>query len=286
MNEKRRDRRFPVELPMTLKVGKKSISGFTVNASFKGLLVRADDPPGVRQLVQLDLQLPSGEAFNAHMQVIHSGNGVAGLEFFGRSNNPKWDEFVQALTRQAGGTPAGGVSIAPQAGPSVQPGQSLPPPGQSMPAPQRSSMAPPVAGASASPPPGQPPQGQTRRSGPTGAYAGPERRRAPRISMQLELRLRTPRSIHTAFTTDVSMLSAGLMVPEWTSGIGEQVIVNLIQPGTSFSFRRDGIVKRITPVDGTWTHVGVEFAALEQMREVLFADFMNSAYATIQAKPR
>jgi hypothetical protein len=101
----------------------------------------------------------------------------------------------------------------------------------------------------------------------------------------LELRLRTQRSIHSGYTTEVSMLSAGLLVQE--SGpmtLGEQVIVNLIQPGTSFSFRRDGTVRRFTPLEGGWCHVGIEFAPLEPMREVLFADFMNVAYATLQGK--
>jgi len=269
MNEKRRDRRLPVELPVTLKVGKKSMSGTTVNASFKGLLVRAEEVPGVRQLVQLDLLLPNGDPFNAHMQVIHSGNGLAGLEFFGRATHAAWDEFVQTLSRRAGGTPAQGVSIPPPgAGSSIAPKYSQAPP------PMPSNAPAPTAGASR----------EWARSGPAPAYTGPERRRAPRITMRLELRLRTTRSIHTAFTTDVSMLSSGLMVPEWTAAIGEQVILNLIQPGTSFSFRRDGVVKRITAVDAAWTHVGVEFAALEPMREVLFADFMNSAYATLQPR--
>lgn len=100
--------------------------------------------------------------------------------------------------------------------------------------------------------------------------------------MQLELRLRTPRSIHTAHTVDVSMLGATIIVPDQQAQLGETVIVNLIQPGTSFSFRRDGVVKRISSVEGPWSHVGVEFATLEPVREVLFAEFMNTAYATLK----
>lgn len=80
------------------------------------------------------------------------------------------------------------------------------------------------------------------------------------------------------------MLSAGLLIQDVQATIGEQVIVNLIQPGTSFSFRRDGTIRRTTALEGGWTHLGVEFTALEPMREVLFADFMNVAYATLQGK--
>lgn len=100
--------------------------------------------------------------------------------------------------------------------------------------------------------------------------------------MQLELRLRTPRSIHTAHTADVSMLGATIIVPDQQAQLGETVIVNLIQPGTSFSFKRDGVVKRISAVQGPWSHVGVEFTMLEPVREVLFAEFMNTAYATLK----
>jgi hypothetical protein len=276
MNERRRDRRHPVELPVTMKVGKKSFSGTTVNVSFKGLRVKADDLPTVRQLVQLEMLLGS-DSFSAHAMVVHAGTGAVGLEFFGRTNNPAWDEFVQGLARQpTGGTPAAGVPIAPTTNPNVQVpayaaahGSVRPPGPQITPAAGTNiSVAPPRLG---------------RRTG--GApYAGPERRRAPRIAMQLELRLRTTRSIHTAYTTDVSMLSAGVLLSELTSPPGEPVILNLIQPGTNFSFRRDGVIKRVSPVDATWTHVGIEFTPLEPMREVLFADFMNSAYATLQAK--
>ena len=80
------------------------------------------------------------------------------------------------------------------------------------------------------------------------------------------------------------MLSAGILLQESQITQGDQVIEHLIQPGTSFSFRRDGSVKRITNLDGGWVHVGIEFTPLEPMREVLFADFMNVAYATLQSK--
>ena len=275
MNERRRDRRHPVELPVIMKVGKKTFPGFSVNVSFKGLLVKADELPTVRQLVQLEMPLGS-DNFSAHAMVVHVAAGLVGLEFFGRTNNPAWDEFVQGLGRQpTGGTPAAGIPIAPTTNPNVQipayaaHASARPPAPQGTPAiPTNISVPPPRLG------------GRTGQA----PYAGPERRRAPRIAMQLELRLRTTRSIHTAYTTDVSMLSAGVLLSELTSPIGEPVILNLIQPGTNFSFRRDGVIKRITPVDAQWTHIGIEFAPLEPMREVLFADFMNSAYATLQAK--
>ena len=77
------------------------------------------------------------------------------------------------------------------------------------------------------------------------------------------------------------MLSAGVLVHACDAALEEPVILNLIQPRTSFSFRRDGYVRRVSPLQDGWVHLGVEFAALESVREVLFADFMNTAYATL-----
>lgn len=277
MNERRRDRRIATDLPTVLKVGKKPLNGTTTNVSFHGLSVRLDDPPPLRQLVQVELELPTGKPFSAHAMVVHAGQGFVGLEFFGRSNNPDWDDFVQSVGKAAtnpslaappGGAAAHqplGAAVSPQTNPSLgAPGASYPPPAQTRP-----SVVPGPSPVGPSAPPPRP-------------YDGPERRRAPRIAMKLELRLRTPRSIHTAYTVSVSMIGATLAVSELQAQLGETVIVNLIQPGTNFSFRRDGLIRRITPLDATWCHAGVEFTALEPMREVLFAEFMNTAFAALQ----
>jgi len=298
MNERRRDKRLPVELPITLKVGKKATFGTTVNVSFHGMSVHIDEPPPIRQLVQVELDLAPGKAFSAHMMVVHVADKNIGLEFFGRSNNPDWDEFVQGTMRSPTTNPR---LSAPPPLPVNNPNVISVPPG-----PNIGIVAP--VGALAGPlasnqlgtnpnvgvPPGLPhtpakgipaaprPPAQ---SAPPGPYAGPERRRAPRIQMKLELRLRTPRSIHTAFTSDVSMIGATILVSDLQAGPGETLIVNLIQPGTSFSFRRDGTLKWARPLEAPWTQIGVEFLALEQMRELLFAEFMNTAYAALQKSP-
>lgn len=293
MNERRRDKRLPVELPITLKVGKKPLFGTTVNVSFHGMSVHVDDPPPIRQLVQVELDLSPGKPLTAHMMVVHVVDKIVGLEFFGRSNNPDWDEFVQGAMRSPTTNPR--LSAAPPL-PVANPNVISAPP-----APNIGVVAP--VGALAGPlasnqlgtnpnvgVPGlhTPARGLPRtpgQSAPPGPYAGPERRRAPRIPMKLELRLRTPRSIHTAFTSDISMIGATVLVSDLQAGVGETLIVNLIQPGTSFSFRRDGTLKWARPLEAPWTQIGVEFLALEQMRELLFAEFMNTAYAALQKSP-
>jgi len=295
MNERRRDKRLNVELPVTLKVGKKPLFGSTVNVSFHGLSVTVDDPPPIRQLVQVELDLTTGKTFAAHMMVVHVSDKTIGLEFFGRSNNPDWDDFVQGAMRQPATNPnMSGPPPMPTTNPNIV---SIPR------APNIGVIAP--VGALAGPLsknqlgtspnvavpggfPGTPARGVSavaRPSAPQGPYAGPERRRAPRIGMKLELRLRTLRSIHTAFTSDVSMIGATVLVSDLQAGIGETLIVNLIQPGTSFSFRRDGTLKWARSLEAPWTQIGVEFSGLEQMREMLFAEFMNTAFAALQKSP-
>jgi hypothetical protein len=281
MNERRRDFRSPVEIPVTVKVGKKTYAATTVNVSFKGIAVRLEEALPLRQLVQLEIELPGGGGqLSGHAMVVHASQGLIGLEFFGRGVGPAWDDYVQSTGRASLQPPAGGVPpLAPPVG--STPARPITNPAMTPP----HAISPPLM----TPPHAMTPPGGVRPSlaGPSAAARpsqSPERRRSPRIPLRIELRLRTPRSMHPAFTTEVSMLSAGILVQGAEVAVGEPVIVNLIQPGTSFSFRRDGTIRRVAPVEGGWCHVGIEFAPLEPMREVLFADFMNTAYATLRGK--
>ncbi len=260
-----------------MKWGKKSFPTTTVDVSFKGLGIRLQEQPPPRQLVQIEIEIPGGAPVTAHAMVVHKQEGAIGVEFFGRGVGPEWDAYVQTASRTSLGPPPAGSHPppAPGAPPPLPPVQLPTTPARAMtPA---AGVTPPVGVIQVQPAPGH-------RTGPR-TYTGAERRRAPRIALRLELRLRTPRSIHNGYTTEVSMLSAGLLVQDAQVGIGETVILNLIQPGTSFSFRRDGLVKRLTQLEGGWSHLGVEFTPLEPMREVLFADFMNVAFASVQTKP-
>lgn len=356
MNERRKEQRLGADLPVQIKAGKKTISGTVHDASMHGLFVACDEPPGMRQLVQIEVSLPSGSKLTAHTMVVHHGGATkgAGLEFFGKGDRPEWDEFIRQLARNPMQRPA--PSVAAHAGPSApalggaypaaamsappghlppttgaRPGPP-PPPTRSVPSPPSAGGLPQVSAPPAAPsspgfapprisnlpnppsslgmhqltpaggvqqPPGiaasasVPPQGPPAqlpahvlaaargvlRIG--AAYGGAERRVAPRVSMQLELRLRTSRSIHVAHTIDISMMGVGVLVSDCPAQIGEQVIVNLIQPGTSMSFRRDGSVARVTSVLGGWVHLALQFAPVDPMREVLFANFMNTAYAAL-----
>lgn len=293
MNERRKDKRAIVDLPITVKIGKRQLAGTTLNVSFHGLSVKLSETPPIRQLVNIDLNLPSGKPFAAHAMVVHGNDGAVGLEFFGRTSHPEWDEFVQTALRSPTNPSAVAVTTNPNAAAvTTNPKVSIPP--LPMPSPGTPARAPsaapgpstssPAMPAVSTPPPAGP-IGPPPQPAPAPPYQGPERRRAPRIQMQLELRLRTPRSIHIASTVDVSMTGATIAVAELQAQVGEPVIVNLIQPGTSFSFRRDGVLRRVTAIEGPWAHAGVEFTPLDPAREVLFAEFMNTAYAHFNGPP-
>jgi hypothetical protein len=356
MNERRKEQRLGADLLVQIKAGKKTISGTVYDASMHGLFVACDEPPGMRQLVQIEVSLPSGSKMTAHTMVVHHGGATkgAGLEFFGKGDRPEWDELIRQLARNpmqhraptfstggypspamSGGHPPVAMSAPPAppqpSSPGARPGPP-PPPQRSVPSPPGAGGLPQVAVPPAAPsspgfaaprisnlpnppsslgmhqltpaggvqqPPGvavsasMPPQGPPAQLPPHvlaaargilrigAAYGGAERRVAPRVKMQLELRLRTSRSIHVAHTIDISMMGVGVLVADCPAQIGEQVIVNLIQPGTSMSFRRDGTVSRVTTVLGSWLHVAIHFAPVDPMREVLFANFMNTAYAAL-----
>jgi hypothetical protein len=313
VNERRKDRRYPVEIAASIKLGKKVLTGRLMNASFNGLAVQVPDAPGTRQLVQLEVQLPAGgEKFSAHAMVIHGGTTHVGLEFFGRSAKPAWDEFVQQLSR--GIVPPAAPNPLPEAAappppppPPPEPAVMVPsivsggpaittplafggprpaaPPGPPPPPPRSNPGTVPMAPAR---PPAPPPPAPSRPVAPPptpaaapGPYSGPERRRAPRVALAIELRMRTPRAALDGQTFNISMAGILALVNDPSVTPGEPVAINLLQPRTSMTFRRDGMVSRVYPVDGGRMLLGIDFAPLDSMQEVLFADFLNTAYATL-----
>lgn len=281
-----------MEAAAVLKIGKKPLAASVTNVSFHGLSLRMDEAPPLRQLVQVEMELPTGKPFSAHAMVVHAEGARVGLEFFGRTSNADWDEFVQGLVRVSLLPPdpnAAAVRPPPRPPPAAPPSRrSAELAHQAPPGPPQVGAAPPLPpplppgrsqpGIPAHAPPPPPASPPVQPPAPKAPYLGPDRRRAPRVDLRLELRLRTSRSIHTAFTTTVSMLGATVLVSDGQVASGEQVILNLIQPGTSFSFRRDGVVRTVGPTDGGFV-LGIEFLPLDPMREVLFAEFMNTAYA-------
>jgi Tfp pilus assembly protein PilZ len=107
-NERRRDERFLLSLPVALVRGKRREPLFTEDVSFRGLFLRIDKPPAVHQLVQLEVELPpSGKIVPVHARVVRarpsegrppSAAGV-GVELHALAGEARslWEEFVRSL---------------------------------------------------------------------------------------------------------------------------------------------------------------------------------------------
>ena len=143
-------------------------------------------------------------------------------------------------------------------------GDSSPPKAEAFPSPART--APPI------------PAAATPEPGATGA----ERRRHARFSMPIEIRVRTARSIHIAHGIDASLGGISLCGADLALTIGDQVILNLAQPGTPLSFRLEAVVRRTLPAPhpGTFGY-GLEFIKVDDERHTLLTDFFDTARNTL-----
>jgi hypothetical protein len=295
VNERRKDRRHPVEIAATVKVGKKVLTGRLLNASFNGLAIEVPDAPGTRQLVQIEVDIPGQAAkFGAHAMVIHGGPTHVGLEFFGRSAKPAWDDFVQQLARGVvfPSAPSAVAPAPPPPPPTPAPAMTVPslvtPGAPAIPVPMAPPpmapppMAPPpMAPPPMAPPPMAPPPAPAAPPPPSGPYMGQDRRRAPRVELPVELRMRTSRAALEGRTLNLSMAGLRAVVADRTVAPGEPVAINLLQPRTNAAFRRDGVIVRVEPFDAQWTAIAIDFAILDPATELQFAEFLNAVYAIV-----
>jgi hypothetical protein len=110
---------------------------------------------------------------------------------------------------------------------------------------------------------------------------GQDRRRAPRVELPVELRMRTSRSALEGRTLNLSMAGLRALVVDRTVVPGEPVAINLLQPRTNAVFRRDGTIVRVEPFDPQWTAIAIDFALLDPATELQFAEFLNAVYAIV-----
>jgi Tfp pilus assembly protein PilZ len=103
--EKRRDKRYRYQMPALLVRGTRDVSLLTGDVGYRGLFLRTDDPPPLRQLLQVKLRPPPGsDELTLHAMavfVVPGGNagrapGV-GLQLYAVSGEARqrWDRFVQ-----------------------------------------------------------------------------------------------------------------------------------------------------------------------------------------------
>ncbi|MBX3185783.1 MAG: PilZ domain-containing protein [Labilithrix sp.] len=112
-SDKRREVRYPARIVARMVRRGENVELLTNDVSFRGAFVRTDAPPGLRQLVRVSFQLPTGELVSAHAMVVHvvtAGDADrvpgAGVQFWGPVQEAKaWEKYVYELkVRQRAGT--------------------------------------------------------------------------------------------------------------------------------------------------------------------------------------
>ncbi len=104
-DDKRREARYKASIPVLVIRGRETVSLMSEDVSFRGVFVRMELPPALRQLVRLEVSLPEGATLKVHAMVVFrvppGGNAVAGagMQFYGLEGRERvqWDGFVQSV---------------------------------------------------------------------------------------------------------------------------------------------------------------------------------------------
>lgn len=111
--DKRREGRYPARIVARIIRRGKRIDFLTNDVSFRGVFIRTDAPPALRQLVKVELVLPDDGIVSGHAMVVHiapTREGQAndetvpgiGLQFWGPlAQSKQWEKFVQQLKAAA-----------------------------------------------------------------------------------------------------------------------------------------------------------------------------------------
>ncbi len=120
--DKRRDVRYPARIVARVVRKNHTLEFLTNDVSFRGVFIRTDAPPALRQLVRVELLIPSTQiVVSGHAMVVHVTSrpeGVKkgeeehvpgiGLQFWGPIDHQReWEAFVNQLkTRERSGLAA------------------------------------------------------------------------------------------------------------------------------------------------------------------------------------
>lgn len=230
----------PLDLPVRLLRGKRASDATLRDVSDRGLLVATDDPPPLRQLVKIELPMPTdGSIFTSHATVVRvaeeEGHHLVGLELFGQDR--KALDAWAALVKHA----EAAIAASPRSAPREPMSERAP---------------------------------------------SEERRRRPRFAARLEMRVRTQRNIHVAFTRDLS--ENGLFMeggPDLAIEIGEPLVLNVIRPESRASVRVTGQARHKRAI-GDGFGYGVVFDALPAGLEQEMLAFVASAVEFLEQHAR
>lgn len=112
MTTRRRDTRYQARFPVQVTFGKKRLSLLTEDLSYRGVFLRTDTPPALRQLVRVRIVVPFvGRALDMHGMTVHvvdyenaAGRtpGI-GVQFYGldRDTREAWEATVRHVEASA-----------------------------------------------------------------------------------------------------------------------------------------------------------------------------------------
>jgi Tfp pilus assembly protein PilZ len=125
----RRDVRLRARIAAVLTIGKRSFQTMTEDVSLRGVFVHTDSPPSMRQLVRVEVTLPSGAKLTLNAMVVfvlpvaneyRRPPGV-GLQLYGvgREQEALWQSFIRELAAQQ--PEAGRLAVELQTPPAPDP---------------------------------------------------------------------------------------------------------------------------------------------------------------------
>ncbi len=107
--EKRRDKRYAFQMPVVLVRGTREVALLTGDVSHRGLFLRTDDPPPLRQLLQVKLELPpDDDALSVHAMAVFvvpvgtdGRDPGVGLQFYAVAADvrQRWERFVHWVAK-------------------------------------------------------------------------------------------------------------------------------------------------------------------------------------------
>lgn len=236
----------PLHVPVRLQRGKRATEGTLRDVNARGLLIACDEPPPLRQLVKIEMSMPTDASiFASHATVVRvaendgappgEGSHLVGLELFGQDRRglDAWAALVK---------------FAENAVPPASRGEAREPMSERAPS--------------------------------------EERRRHPRFSARLEMRVRTQRNIHLAWTRDLSQ--SGLFMEggaDLTIHQGEPLVLNIVRPESRASVRVAGQARHQRAI-GAGVGYGVAFDPMAPELEQEMLAFVTAAVDFIEQQSR
>ncbi len=288
--DQRMDERFPCEVVVDLVWNRQRTRLHTVNLGYRGLFLRTDTPPQLRQLLRLEVPLPDGETLGLHGMAVHvvkvgeSDAPGVGVQFYAvdKDTASRWGRFVdQARKRGAPArvTPPGvlptfaasqrvtlpelaGAPVAVLAASLRETLPELAREGRVASGPVPITAARPKLGA--------------LHDEPSARQADPVRRRFVRYDAELELEVRSMEELHRLVSRDVS--AGGMFIAtDAPIAVGEALRIVVRHPVRPETFDLDAVVRHRA---GSPQGIGVEFVDLDDARRGALMEFLRPGLPT------